>query len=128
MAMSPNQLKALGKLLARTRKDRDLTLGGVASATGLAESTIKRLEDGDFKRPDPEKLQRIARALDLDAEDLFALAGYTPTEGLPNFGPYLRVKQNENLSAASRKKLERYFEELRAEDAKKRRGGRGSAR
>jgi transcriptional regulator with XRE-family HTH domain len=129
MGMSPTQLKALGKLLRSARSDRGLTLGAVASASGVVESTIKRLEDGDFKRPDPEKLQRIAGALDLDVEDLFALAGYTPTKSLPNFGPYLRTKQNETLSAASRKKLERYFEQLRVEDAaKKHRGGRGSAR
>lgn len=129
MGMSNDQLKALGKLLRSTRKERGLTLEAAASASGVVVSTIKRLEDGDFKRPDPEKLQRIAGALDLDVEDLFALAGYTPSQSLPNFGPYLRTKQNETLSAASRKKLERYFEQLRVEDAaKKRRGGRGPAR
>ncbi len=128
MDMSKSQLKALGKLLHTARKERGLTLGAVASASGMDGSSIKRLEDGQFNRPDPEKLQRVARTLDLDVEDLFALAGYTPTEGLPNFGPYLRTKQNENLSATSQKKLERYFEQLRAEDAKKRRGGRGTAR
>jgi transcriptional regulator with XRE-family HTH domain len=124
MDMSPSDLKALGKLIARTRTERDLTRDVVASAAGLAESSLKRLEDGEFKRPDPDKLQRIARALALDAEDLFALAGYTPSDGLPGFGPYLRTKFGKELPAPARKKLERYFEQVREEHGK---GGRGGS-
>ena len=83
--------------------------------------TIMRLERGEFGRPDPEKLQRIARALDLDARDLFALAGYVPSDGLPNFGPYLEAKYGDELSASARKELERHFERLRK---KRGQGGR----
>lgn len=126
MDMSKSQLKALGKLVAQARNDRGLTREVVARQAGLAESSLKRLEDGEFARPDPEKLQRIARALDLDVEDLFALAGYTPSDGLPNLGPYLRRKFEGDLSAKDRKDVERYIEQKRAE---RRKGGRrGSAR
>ena len=120
MAMSRN-LKALGKLIARERARQGLSLETLGNAAGATGSAIMRLERGEFGRPDPEKLQRIARALDLDARDLFALAGYTPADGLPNFGPYLEAKWSDELSASARKELERHFERLRK---KQKPGGR----
>jgi transcriptional regulator with XRE-family HTH domain len=124
MDMSKSELKALGTLIYRERVKRKLTQRDLAGKAGVGLSTIFHLEQGDFKRPDPEKLQRIARALDLDAEDLFAFAGYTPSDGLPNFGPYLRTKFKGELSAKDRKDVERYFEQMRA---KRRKGGRGGS-
>jgi transcriptional regulator with XRE-family HTH domain len=124
MGMSKAQLKALGTLIARERGKRKLTQRDLAREAGMSHPTIFNLERGNFNRPDPEKLQRIARALDLDVEDLFALAGYTPSDGLPNFGPYLRTKLGKELSASDRKKLERYYEQLRDERGK---GGRGGS-
>jgi Helix-turn-helix. len=117
----PSNLKALGKLIARERARQGLSLETLGNAAGATRSAIMRLERGEFGRPDPEKLQRIARALDLDVEDLFALAGYVPSDGLPNFGPYLEAKWSDELSASARKELERHFERLRK---KRGRGGR----
>lgn len=120
MAMSSN-LKTLGKLIARERARQGLSLETLGNAAGGNRSTIMRLERGKFGRPDPEKLERIARALDLDAGDLFALAGYVPSDGLPNFGPYLEAKFGDELSASARKELVRHFERLRK---KQKPGGR----
>jgi transcriptional regulator with XRE-family HTH domain len=124
--MSKSQLKALGKLIASERAKRGLSLEALGTDAGVSRATVLRLERGEFGRPDPEKLQRIARALELDVEDLFALAGYTPGEGLPNFGPYLRTKHGKELSASDRRELERHFEKLREKRTKG--GSRGSAR
>lgn len=124
--MSKSQLKELGRLIARERAKARLTQRELADKAGVTHPTILRLERAEFKRPDPEKLQRIAHALDLDAEDFFAFAGYTPSEGLPNFGPYLRTKFAGELSAKDRKALERYFEQLRSDHGEG--GQRGSAR
>lgn len=110
--MSSN-LKALGKLIARERARQGLSLETLGNAAGGNRSTILRLERGTFAHPDPEKLQRISRALDLDARDLFALAGYLPSDGLPGFGPYLEAKYGDELSASARKELERQFNRLR---------------
>lgn len=109
----PSNLKALGKLIARERARQGLSLETLGNAAGGTRTTIMRLERGEFGRPDPEKLQRIARALDLDVEDLFALAGYVPSDGLPGFGPYLETKYGDELSASARKELERHFNRLR---------------
>jgi transcriptional regulator with XRE-family HTH domain len=119
MAMSRN-LKALGQLIARERARQGLSLETLGNAAGGNRTTIMRLERGEFGRPDPEKLQRIARALDLDARDLLALAGYVPSDGLPSFGPYLEARYGDELSASARKELGRHFERLHK---KKNRGG-----
>jgi len=109
----PSNLKALGKLIARERARQGLSLETLGNAAGGTRATIMRLERGEFGRPDPEKLQRIARALGLDVADLFALAGYRPSDDLPNFGPYLEAKYGEELSTSARRELERQFNRLR---------------
>lgn len=111
--MSPRDLTELGQFIARHRKEAGLTQEGLAAEAHVTGSTIFRLEGGEFGRPDPEKLERIARVLGVDAEDLFALAGYVTAGGLPTFGPYLRTKFGEELPDEARHKLEAYFEDIR---------------
>ena len=113
--MSPRELTDLGTFIAKARKEAGLSQEGLADKAKVSGSTILRLERGEFGRPDPEKLQRIARALDVDAEDLFALARYVAPGGLPAFGPYLRAKFGTELPPKARKDLEKYFEQLRDE-------------
>ena len=121
MGVSSN-LKALGKLIARERARQGLSLETLGNAAGGTRATIMRLERGEFGRPDPGKLQRIAQALDLNAGDLFALAGYTPPDTLPSLDRYLRAMYGDDLSAKDRKDIERYVEQKRT---KGRKGGRG---
>lgn len=113
--MSPRDLSQLGHFIARYRKEAGLSQEALAAEAQVTGSTILRLERGEFARPDPEKLERIARALGFDAEDLFALAGYVAPGGLPTFGPYLRTKFGEQLPDEARQKLETYFEQIRQE-------------
>jgi transcriptional regulator with XRE-family HTH domain len=113
MGMSQTQLKALGRVIARERAKAKLTQRGLAEKAGVTHPTILRMERGDFKRPDPEKLQRIAHALNLGAGDFFALAGYVHADHLPSLGPYLRTKFEGDLSAKDRKDIERYVEQKR---------------
>lgn len=115
MGMSQAQLKELGRLVHRERAKAKLTQRGLAEKAGVTHPTILRLERGEFGRPDPEKLQRIAQALDLGAGDLFALAGYIHADHLPSLGPYLRAKFAGDLSAKDRKDIERYVEQKRVE-------------
>jgi transcriptional regulator with XRE-family HTH domain len=114
MGMSQAQLNELGKVIARERAKAKLTQRALAEKAGVTHPTILRMERGEFKRPDPEKLQRIAHALDLGAGDFFALAGYIHADHLPSLGPYLRAKFEDDLSAKDRKEIERYVERKRA--------------
>ena len=116
--MSKAQSKALGRLIARERAKAKLTQRALAEMAGVTHPTILRLERGEFGRPDPEKLQRIARALGVDVGDLFALAGYLPSDALPNFGPWLQAKFPGEFSQKGQTHLERYFERYRREHGK----------
>ncbi len=102
--------KELGKLVRKARKDKGLTVRSLADASDLDWSYIGRLERGEIGVPSPLKLQKLARALDLEIEDFYALAGYIMPEGLPGLAPYLRVKYD--LPEAAGEEVERYVARL----------------
>ncbi len=108
--MSPRDSRELSTYLRRQREARGLSQSALARLSGVPRTTVTNLELGIIGSPDPYKLQRLARALEIDVEDLFALAEYTSPTGLPAFGPYLRARYGEELSAEARKRLEEYFE------------------
>jgi transcriptional regulator with XRE-family HTH domain len=110
--MSTENAKELGAFITRHRKAKGLTQPQLGDLVGLPDSTILRIERGEFKAPSPEKLQRIARALEIDFEDLFVLAGYATPEGLPGLPVYLREKYDD-LSDEGVARVERYVEKLR---------------
>lgn len=112
--MSQAQLNELGRAIYRQRSKAKLTQRELGEKADVSHATIWHLERGDFKRPDPDKLQRIALALDLSAGDFFASVGYTHPDHLPDLIPYLRVKFGEGLSAKDRKDVERYVMQKRA--------------
>lgn len=114
--MSSTNAKKLGAAIKRHRKAKGLTQPALATAVGVPDSTIYRLERGEFKVPRPEKLQRIARALDVEFEELYELAGYA-APGLPEVPVYLRRKFDD-LSDEGLSKVERYIERIRKQETK----------
>lgn len=112
--MSTANAKKLAAAIRRHRKAKGLTQPQLAAAIGVPDSTIYRMELGEFKLPKPEKLQRIARALDVEFEELFQLAGYD-SPGLPEVPVYLRRKF-EDISDDGAAKVERYIERIRKQE------------
>jgi transcriptional regulator with XRE-family HTH domain len=108
--MPPIINRELGDFIRRIRQERGLGLRPLAKAAGLDWSYIGRLEKGEIGTPDPVKLQKLARALEVEVEDFYALAGYLMPEGLPGLAPYLRAKYDlpENASGD----VERYVARL----------------
>jgi len=104
--MSPGTPKQLGAFLKKARNGRSLE--DVASAAGVPRSTLLRLERGEFAVPDPDKLQRLAEALGVDPEELFAR--YPAAEELPDVAPYLRAKFG--MSAEAIEEAETLFAKL----------------
>lgn len=82
----------LGEYVRAQRESLGISQRRLAARTGIHHSTLARLEAGDYAQPAPANLHRIAESLDLDPEDLFALAGHTIPRELPSFTPYLRAK------------------------------------
>jgi transcriptional regulator with XRE-family HTH domain len=84
---------ALGRTIRHARQAQRLTAYETARRTGIVHrATIQRIETGDITRPRPETLRSIAEVLELDLDDLLALAGYVRASELPDFEPYLRAK------------------------------------
>lgn len=111
MSPRPKLNPRLGALIRTQRLEAGLSLRGLAARSGVNYSTLSRIEDGQAASPDASKLRAIALALDIDPQDLYALAGYSVSQGLPTFAPYLRSKYD--LSDQAIDELESYFNMLR---------------
>ena len=81
-----------GRHLRDLRRRRRLSLRELAKRAGLDATGISRLERGASTAPAPRTLACLARALDVDVADLYALAGYEVARDLPTFTPYLRAR------------------------------------
>lgn len=112
--MSTANAKKLGAAIKRHRQAKGLSKYALAATAGVEQSTIARLEGGEFKLPKPDTLQRLARALDVEFEELFELAGYE-APGLPEVPVYLRRKFDD-LSDEGAAKVERYIERIRRQE------------
>ena len=123
--MTISKAKQLGRFIRRHREAKGLSNNALAREVDVDNATILRMERGDFQSPSPQILQRIGRALDVAVEDLYALAGYTMPEGLPELAPYLRAKYD--LPDKAVKELDSYFKTLQDRYGGKK-GGRDAKR
>ena len=67
--------KNLGKIIKQKRLGSNLTLHELSSASGVSPSHLGRIEKGE-RYPSAFILQRIARPLGFNEDELFTLAGY----------------------------------------------------
>lgn len=125
--MGSENAKQLGDFVRRQRHAKGVSLEGLAEQTGIPHSTISRIETGKFDAPRPDKLGRLAAALDVRYEELFALAGYATPAGLPEPAPYLRAKYR-HLPDEALAEAERFFAELEARYEEKPKGGQRAKR
>lgn len=119
--MSPAPSSELGAYIRRHRKAAGLSGYRLEATSGVPRSQILRIERGDI-RPGPETLDRLADALSVAVEDLYALAGYTAGDGLPGFETYLRTKYG--LSKPAIAEAEDFFRDLQTRHRGGRRGKR----
>jgi len=89
--MDENELK-FGKFVELKRKERGITLRGLAAELDIAPAYMSDMEKGRRYPPDKEKLQEIARILNLSEEDknyMFDLAAMakenTVSSDLPEY-------------------------------------------
>jgi transcriptional regulator with XRE-family HTH domain len=108
--MATESVSKLGAHLKALREKRGLSLAQVGEEVGLSPSYIFYLESGQRQKPHPDNLYRLARFYGVLAEDLLALAGYTPADELPELGAYLRSKYG--LSPEVVREIENYTEYL----------------
>ena len=126
--MPPTTNPEIGDAIRKAREAKGLSQRQLGKLSGVDYSAISRIENGERAAPDATSLMRIARALDVDVENFYALAGYLVPEGLPELAPYLRAKYD--LPDEAAEELERYFARLKKRyggqtQANKKRGGKG---
>lgn len=68
-----------GAYIRERREAKDLSLRDLAKAAGVSPTFMSKVETEDWK-PKEEKLRKIAKFLELDADDLVARAGRVPSE------------------------------------------------
>jgi transcriptional regulator with XRE-family HTH domain len=98
----------LGKLLFTARQEKGLSTTQLAELAATNQSTIVRLEKGEFAQPSPQLLQRLAHQLDLPLPELYRLAGVP----LPALQPYLRAQVG--LSEKDTARVQAYIAKLAA--------------
>ncbi|MFL6136196.1 MAG: helix-turn-helix domain-containing protein [Frankiaceae bacterium] len=82
--------ESLGGRVRKLRQRAGLSLRGLAGRAGVDASWLARVEHDEYRTPDPRLLWQVARALDIEVDELHQAAGYSG--GLPGFAPYLRAK------------------------------------
>jgi len=117
--VAPKPHNQLGAYVRERREAADISLRELEEATKINRGALSLIESG-LRQPTAETLQRIAEALQLDYEDLYAVSGISRPEKLPEIDAYLRTRYRDELTATDRKSLERYFDELRAKRGDKR--------
>ena len=90
--MSDTSASSLGRRVRRLRQQQGLTLRGLAATAKVDHSWLGKLELGHYESPDPRALYRLARALEVEVNELYLAAGYASGEGLPELDLYLRSK------------------------------------
>ena len=111
--MNHDQAQELGRFLKAHRTKLGYSVRALGRMCGFDMTTIMRLEQGAFARPDPDKLKAVAIALELPPAEIFARAGYPVTTDLPSLRPYLRARYGD-LPTAAVQEMETYFENLAA--------------
>jgi transcriptional regulator with XRE-family HTH domain len=87
-----NTPTTLANLLKSRREAAGLTRKEMADKLEVSRPYLARLETGEYARPSPAVLGRMAKRLDVSPDDLYAITGYIPLTELPSFDAYLRAK------------------------------------
>jgi transcriptional regulator with XRE-family HTH domain len=109
--MNKEQAKRLGRWLRAKRQEAGLSTIQLGKQAGMSDATIGRIERGAFQAPAPDKLARIAEALDIELADVYAMAEYAVPAGLPSFQPYLRRKYRD-MPAKAVQELDQAFAQI----------------
>lgn len=119
--LEPQPPVKLGEILKRLRKKRDWTLADAAAATGIARSSLSKIENG-IMSPTYDLIQRLALGYGVDISELFAGASTGPATGRlavtrahEGSGHETPLYDHQLLAAAlSRKKMQPFHSRIKA--------------
>ena len=94
-----------GSRIRELRKEKDISLRDFADRVGIDFTYLSKIENGKVEPPSEEKIRKMARELDVGAEELLVLAGKVSSEQIrqaiqanPSVGILLRKIQSKNLT------------------------------
>lgn len=68
-------MNSAGAFIRKTRIDKNISLRQLAKIVGISPTYLSHIEVDHAPPPGPEKLERIAEALDITSQELIILAG-----------------------------------------------------
>jgi len=90
--MTPAQAKQLGSLIAKARTRKGLSYRALALQLGVAFGWLAELEAGRFVDPAPDRLARLAEALDIEPARIDRITKGSMADSLPEVRTYFRAK------------------------------------
>jgi len=102
--------QTLGQHLEEARQEAGYSLRQLAALSGLAMSSVNRLLKDEVEHPQADHLTALARALELNATDLFLLAGLPVPDQAASLDIMLR--KGYGISDKELPELRREIEEL----------------
>ncbi len=109
-------MTSFANYLHKKMREGGYTQAKLALYSGVAESTISRLLLED-RKPLPETIAKLAKALKVETEELMRAAGYLPEEEPPTFA--LKVDERyldvTDIPEETRRALEKIVEEIKRE-------------
>jgi transcriptional regulator with XRE-family HTH domain len=82
----------LAKLIHTLRTEAGLSMYELEQRSGVGRSQLHRLEHGQTTNPGMPQLQKLARALDTDVEELYEAVWQTNQQPLPSMPTYFRSR------------------------------------
>lgn len=110
--MTEAESRKLGRLFAKARRRKGLSLRGLDELTGVSYAWIGRMEAGEWSAPAPSKLTRLAETLNVPMEDIERITRGHVSKALPGMRTYFRTKYR--LSPAQIAQIEDCFEQVRS--------------
>ena len=114
-AIQPDEAANLAEYIGLVRERAGISQSELARRSGIDQTTVSRIESGAVT-PTPDRLSRLAEALQVNSGDLFGLAGYTRPTDLPSLPVYLRTKYGQHLTDEQRRELRAWLDQTKEDN------------
>ncbi len=111
MSITTIQARRLGALISKARTRKGVPQTALATQLGVATGWLAGLEQGRFLDPSPDRLARIAEALDIEPGRIDRITKGSVAHSLPGMQTYFRAKYD--LTPEQAAQVERYVNRLR---------------
>ena len=110
---------SLGHFIKQLREKKELSQRQLSLYSGISNTEISRIENGERKQPSPDTLKALSPHLGVIVDDLMRAAGYIESEAIHNTLETTAAHRSDDpladLDPKDREKVESYIAFLRAQ-------------